>query len=430
MTPTILYLIKANVALMVFYLIYKLMFREDTFFPLRRAAILFIIVASFTYQLPDLGMWIASKSTLSDVVTYYSSVILNDHAADLSTPMALDWKLAVAIILQTVYFIGVGVVAVRCLIELYVLTRNYLKGNKRVINGIRICEVDEEKAAYSFFGWIFISKEQLMDSRAYEIILHEHTHARQLHSLDVFICELMCIVCWFNPFAWWLKKEAEINHEYLADSKVVGKGVDKKEYQYLLIGMKHPTNLAIANLYNHFSVLLLKKRITMLNKKRTSSIGKIKYLMLFVAAALFIVGNNVDAMARIIDSKHVVSVVQPEFPGGQQALMQYLAKSIKYPVLAQEKGITGRVVCQFTVGKDGSIEDIKPGKSMSNENEVVVVGYGNKDVTTVNSPDDPALFKEASRVVSSMPNWTPAKDKDGAPISTTVEIPFTFRLQP
>ena len=59
--------------------------------------------------------------------------------------------------------------------------------------------------------------------------------------------EIVCIACWINPFAWWLKKEIGINHEFIADEQVMLAGFDKKEYQYHLIGVKHP-NMAIANL--------------------------------------------------------------------------------------------------------------------------------------------------------------------------------------
>ena len=71
-----------------------------------------------------------------------------------------------------------------------------------------------------------------------------------------------------------LEKEIGINHEFIADEQVMLAGFDKKEYQYHLIGVKHP-NTAIANLYNNFSVLPLKKRITMLNKKRTNNARKV-----------------------------------------------------------------------------------------------------------------------------------------------------------
>ena len=95
----------------------------------------------------------------------------------------------------------------------------------------------------------------------------------------------------------------------------------------------------------------------------------------------------------------------PEFPGGQGALLQYLAKSIKYPVIAQENGIQGRVSCSFVVNKDGSIVDAE-----------VIRGV------------DPSLDKEALRVINSMPKWSPGKQR-GKPVRVKYTVPVTFRLQ-
>jgi len=95
----------------------------------------------------------------------------------------------------------------------------------------------------------------------------------------------------------------------------------------------------------------------------------------------------------------------PSFPGGQGALMQWLGSNIKYPVVAEENGIQGRVIVQFVVEKDGSVTDVKVVKSV-----------------------DPSLDKEAARVVKSMPKWIPGK-QNGAPVRVKYTVPVTFRLQ-
>lgn len=95
----------------------------------------------------------------------------------------------------------------------------------------------------------------------------------------------------------------------------------------------------------------------------------------------------------------------PEFPGGQSALMQFLGKNIKYPTIAQENGTQGRVIVQFVVNRDGSIVD-----------PVVARGV------------DPYLDKEALRVVSTMPKWTPGKQR-GKTVRVKYTLPVTFRLQ-
>ena len=96
---------------------------------------------------------------------------------------------------------------------------------------------------------------------------------------------------------------------------------------------------------------------------------------------------------------------QPEFPGGMSELMKFLAKSIKYPVIAQENGIQGRVVCSFVVNRDGSIVDIQ-----------VMRGV------------DPSLDKEAVRVIGTMPKWKPGEQR-GKPVRVRFILPVQFRLQ-
>jgi protein TonB len=95
----------------------------------------------------------------------------------------------------------------------------------------------------------------------------------------------------------------------------------------------------------------------------------------------------------------------PSFPGGPSALMQYLASNIKYPVVAEENGVQGRVIVTFVVEKDGSITDVRVVKSV-----------------------DPSLDKEAQRVVKSMPKWIPGK-QNGSAVRVKYTVPVTFRLQ-
>ncbi len=102
----------------------------------------------------------------------------------------------------------------------------------------------------------------------------------------------------------------------------------------------------------------------------------------------------------------VVVETMPEFPGGQQALFKYLSENVKYPVIAQENGIQGRVICQFVVNKDGSIVD----------------------VNVVRSGGDASLDKEAVRVIKSMPKWKPGKQR-GKAVRVKYTVPVNFRLQ-
>ncbi len=102
----------------------------------------------------------------------------------------------------------------------------------------------------------------------------------------------------------------------------------------------------------------------------------------------------------------IVVETMPEFPGGQAELFKYLSENVKYPVIAQENGIQGRVVCQFVVNKDGSIVDVE----------------------VVRSGGDASLDKEAVRVIKSMPKWKPGKQR-GKPVRVKYTVPVNFKLQ-
>ena len=121
-----------------------------------------------------------------------------------------------------------------------------------------------------------------------------------------------------------------------------------------------------------------------------------------------VIAAPVEAPVEEEEEEVVFVVVEkmPEFPGGQQALFKYLSENVKYPVIAQENGIQGRVICQFVVNRDGSIVDVE----------------------VVRSGGDPSLDKEAIRVIKSMPKWKPGKQR-GKPVRVKYTVPVNFKLQ-
>ena len=121
-----------------------------------------------------------------------------------------------------------------------------------------------------------------------------------------------------------------------------------------------------------------------------------------------VIAAPVEAPEEVEEEEVVFVVVEsmPEFPGGQQALFRFLSENVKYPVIAQENGIQGRVICQFVVNKDGSIVDVEVARSGG----------------------DPSLDKEAVRVIKSMPKWKPGKQR-GKPVRVKYTVPVNFKLQ-
>ena len=128
-------------------------------------------------------------------------------------------------------------------------------------------------------------------------------------------------------------------------------------------------------------------------------------------------GNDEEHGKDIADLKQVVTQAveeekpyemveqMPTFPGGAEALLQYIAKNLKYPTIAQENGVQGRVICQFVVAKDGSVQNVRVVRSL-----------------------DPSCDKEAVRVIQSLPKWIPGK-QNGKAVPVYYTVPIMFKLQ-
>ena len=246
--------------------------------------------------------------------------------------------------------------------------------------------------------------------------MHELTHCQQLHSIDIIFAELFCVVFWFNPFVWLLKREVRLNLEYLADNSVLANGKDNKEYQYHLLGLTYRKN--VATITNNFNVLPIKKRIKMMNKKETKGILKAKYMLYIPLVAMLLAVSNIETIARNVakvtasveiqrkpkkapERVYTVAEVMPTFKGN---LYQWLSENLRYPKDAVSRKEQGRVMVRFIVTDKGEV--IQP--------EIV------RSVT-------PSLDKEALRVVSKMPAWNPGRNGNKN-VATKYMLPIIFSL--
>lgn len=458
MTPELTYFLKINVAIALFYAFYRLFFYKDTFFHWRRIALLSFFAISLLYPLLNIQGWIKAHEPMVAMADLYATIILPEQTVTPQQEPTMNWQELTILFMKIIYWSGVLFLATRFLLQLSSIIRLHIQCSKSTIQGTRVHLLKKENGPFSFFRWIFIYPQSHTESEISEIITHEETHARQYHSVDVLVSELMCTFCWFNPFIWLMKREVRGNLEYMADHRVLETGHDSKSYQYHLLGLAH--HKAAANLSNSFNVLPLKNRIKMMNKRRTKEIGRTKYLMFLPLAALLMIVSNIEMVARTTEkfAKEVMgqataqvlpepeiatipelpakeiqkitlpqdkkikevsethsksvpdSVVfqvveeMPDFPGGMKALMEYLSQNIKYPAEAHAKGIQGRVIVSFIVKKDGSISDIKVVRSV-----------------------DPYLDKEAERVIAAMPAWKPGKQR-GQAVNVKFTVPVAFRL--
>ena len=303
------YFLKINVAIALFYAFYRLFFYKDTFFAWRRTALLCFFAVSTAVPLLNIQHWIVQQEPMAAMADLYAAVVLPELT--LTPQPETDWRQLMADGIVFAYWLVAALLALRFLVQLAGIVRLARRCPTQKIDGTTVHLLPRAEGPFSFFRWIFVCPDAHTGDELHEILTHERTHARQWHSIDVLTGELACIVCWFNPFAWLMKREIRTNLEYMADEKVLETGHDSRTYQYHLLGLSH--HKAAATIYNSFNVLPLKKRIIMMNKRRTRAIGRTKYLMFLPLAALLMIVSNIEAVARATQkiTTEVIEAVTP-----------------------------------------------------------------------------------------------------------------------
>ena len=299
------YLLKINIAFVLFYAFYRLCFYKDTFFKWRRGLLLLSYVIAFLYPVIQIQHWIVQQESFVEIATIYATML--PAVEILPEPTTKDWGALFIDSLWLIYSIGLFIYALRFVVQLVSIARIRLKSQSSEINGQKVYLLPQIASPFSFFKMIFIHPQSHSVEETSEIMAHESTHARQMHTVDVLISEMVTIICWFNPFVWLLKREVRYNLEYLADQNVITAGFDTKRYQYHLLGLaQHSSKIY---LYNSFNMLHLKNRILMMNKKRSTRIGIAKYMMFIPLSAAIMLGSNFDAVANVSDLLVVDDVV-------------------------------------------------------------------------------------------------------------------------
>lgn len=326
------YFLKINVAIALFYAFYRLFFYKDTFFAWRRTALLCFFAVSAAVPLLDIQQWIVQQEPMAAMADLYAAVVLPELTLTLTPQPETDWRQLMADGIVFAYWLVAALLALRFLVQLAGIVRLARRCPTQKIDGTTVHLLPRAEGPFSFFRWIFVCPDAHTGDELHEILTHERTHARQWHSIDVLTGELACIICWFNPFAWLMKREIRTNLEYMADEKVLETGHDSRTYQYHLLGLSH--HKAAATIYNSFNVLPLKKRIIMMNKRRTRAIGRTKYLMFLPLAALLMIVSNIEAVARATQkiTTEVIEAVAPAETPDVQSQPENIA-----PLPQQEK---------------------------------------------------------------------------------------------
>lgn len=292
-SETFIYLMKINIAFIVFYLFYRLLFSRDTFFTSRRVCLLTILVLSLCYPLIPFTFGEEQRAVIQETVSQYTTVFLPEITV---RPDEAVTRFTVTGIVGLCYGLVASVLLIRILLQIFSIFRLMGKGERVLCHSTPVIALPAHVTPFSFFKWIFINPSLYESHDLQEILTHEKTHVDQCHSVDVMISELLCALFWINPAMWLLKREIRRNLEFLADKQVVTSGFDRKAYQYHLLRLTCTS--AAAQIVNKFNVTPLKKRIMMMNKKRTSRMGLIKYALLVPVLGLLVLSSNVQAIVH------------------------------------------------------------------------------------------------------------------------------------
>jgi bla regulator protein BlaR1 len=300
MPALFMYLIKVNVALLIFCLGYYAVLRHLTFYTLNRIYLVTAIIFSTLYPKVDLTAFLNRHEQIQVVVINWQEPV----KAIAQSAWHDQWFW-----LQLVFWAGVIVFSIRLLTQLLSLYRLHQQSEPAQIRHYMIRVIHGNVNPFSFWRNIYINPANHPTNELDAILEHEQIHVNEWHTLDILLGEISAIFYWFNPGIWLMKKAIRENIEFITDRKILQKGVDSKSYQYSLINVNFGAqNNAIVN---HFNISTIKKRIIMMNAKRSSSVNITRYLFLIpVVMVLLLVFSVSKAELSKGVTKSSTSVMQ------------------------------------------------------------------------------------------------------------------------
>ncbi|MFD0794425.1 M56 family metallopeptidase [Mucilaginibacter litoreus] len=271
MPALFVFLFKVNIALLLFCAGYYLVLRHLTFYTLNRVYLMAAIMFASAYPYIDLSSFVQRHGVLAKPVqtVVYSWQI---PAANLIKPLEKPdyWQWATVL-----FWFGAVLLGIRFLMQLFSLYQLYRQSEPKQIKNFKVRVISGEAAPFSFWKSIYVNPAN-HDAKDLEAILqHEQVHVNGWHTLDIILAEISCIFYWFNPGVWLMKKAVRENIEFITDRNILNNGIDSKSYQYSLVNVSF--NAATPGIVNHFNISTIKKRIIMMNAKRSSRYNLTRY---------------------------------------------------------------------------------------------------------------------------------------------------------
>lgn len=264
------YLLEANLYLCVFYAGYCLFLNKETHYTLNRIYLLLSCVISFVLPVVQIG-WLKPVKTATKTIVIIPQTAYQTTVQKLTVQPTLTFN----DILVYAYILGTIVLTTVLFIRLYQLVK-LTKATKTLVNDkYKLINIEGSNTAFSFFNYLFIGTKTQANNI---IIRHELVHIRQKHSVDIVFLELIKIINWFNPLVYLLQISLKTIHEYIADEQTAAQESDALSYSSFLVSNAYGLN-GSPLAHSFFNYNLLKKRIIMLNQKRSGKLARLKYLV-------------------------------------------------------------------------------------------------------------------------------------------------------
>ncbi len=290
----LLYLSKSAGVLSLFYIVYFLFLRNETFFSFNRHFLLIGIFTSFFFP------FVTFTQTIFIKAPAYQQLEASQILA--IEPVQNGPFLSLEMIFTIFYGVGFILLFMRFLWQLVTLFLLLKKNPPKSINGFKIIEVSEYISPFSFFTYIVYNPKMHPKEEMEMILKHEKAHCQQFHSADVLLSNLLIIVQWFNPLAWGYKKSLEQNLEFLADHKTAKQVPSKKMYQMALVKASSANVMPAPT--NYFYKSFIKKRIVMLNKTHSKKQNVLKSIILLPLLAAFLWSFNVSEKIQYLEAEN------------------------------------------------------------------------------------------------------------------------------
>ncbi len=288
-----LYILKVNGLLFVFYLAYYFLLRKETFFQSNRSFLLLGIATSFVLPLLSFTtiIWV-DPEPFTNSYSYNTFPLSNfQDKTEVTTPFNWNKFVMSCYVMVSVFFLS------KLAIELFSFFRIIRKGNKIKSEKIVLVETNESQNPFSFFNYLVINKNHFTPEELELILIHEKIHIQQKHSLDVLISKILCLLFWANPIIWLYRKAILENLEFIADKQT--SAVTNKTYEYQKTLLKAVICSNQLSITNQFYQSLIKKRIVMLNTNPSSKKQLWKYSIALPLIVGFIFCFQIETIAQV-----------------------------------------------------------------------------------------------------------------------------------